>query len=141
MGGWTQINLSEPNEENINIQNAKLEGYGVPKKYRFYTELDIRKEYEYYKLRDGNFPDFLFRGVNTYEGFRKAWLDWTHLKVGGLHFDCYYGRTGKLAMRRIGKYIAENVDLIASVSGSFGTFMERGMTKKEIEICKGIKTK
>jgi hypothetical protein len=34
-------------------------------------------------------------------------------------------------MKAIGKYLIANIDAIAKTGGSFDTFLERGMTKKE----------
>jgi len=141
MGGFTAIYLKDTSVSNITRQNVKLELSGVPKKYRFYSELDRIKEYEYYKNKIGNYPEHLFPPdkINSFEDFIKYWSH-EHLgevfvpKIGSLVFDCYFGRTSKRAMRAIGKYLVENWREIKSTSGSFETFMERGMTKLERQI-------
>lgn len=133
MGGFTKIKLEDTTDVAIRHKNNELETLGIPKKYRFYSEFDVRLEYEYYKLGVGNYPDFIFEGVKDYQAFKRKWLAWTHYEIGALHFDCYFGRTGKRAMRQIGKFVFRNQKSIASISGSFDTFIERGMTKKEIK--------
>lgn len=148
MGGFTQIVLKDKSRANIDSHNAKLEIAGVPKKYRFYSEGDVIFEYESFKAGQGHFPEHMFPKdkINSLEDFKKYWSSEAVGEVfvppyGALQFDCYFGRTSKKAMRAIGKYVTENHDAIEKVSGSFSTFMERGMTKLEQEIIKdsGIK--
>lgn len=141
MGGFTQVFLKETNQANIDKHNAKLEVYGVPKKYRFYSEFDVRLEYEFFKVGEGEFPEDLFPRdeIKSFVDFKRYWSPSALGEVfvphfGTLQFDCYFGRTSKRAMRAIGKYIADNHSDIDRVSGSFSTFMERGMTKLEREI-------
>jgi hypothetical protein len=142
MGGFTEIRLRDTSENNIIIQNRRLEKLGVAKRYRFYSEANAHSEYyEYYLVGKGNFPEHLFpkNKISSYEDFRRYWSPEAlgscfvpH--VGTLTFDCYFGRTSKRAMRAIGKYVARYSSEIKSVDGSFSTFMERGMTKVEREI-------
>jgi len=141
MGGFTTVKLKDTSRENIDRQNAKLELFGVAKKYRFYSESDVILEYEAFKVDDGVFPEHQFPKdkINSYEDFKKYWSPEALGEIfcphfGTLNFDCYFGRTSDRAMRNIGKYIAENIDEIEGVSGSFTTFMERGMTKAERKI-------
>lgn len=133
MGGFTKIKLEDTSEISIRSNNSELAGLGVPKKYRFYSELNVRKEFEYFKRGEGNFPKYIFEGISTYQAFKRKWLEWTDYSIGALHFDCYYGRTSQRAMRLIGKFVYRNQQSIKSVSGSFDTFIERGMTEKEIK--------
>lgn len=141
MGGFTVFYLKNTSEENIAKQNAKLTALGVPKKYRFYSEGDIMEEYEWFKKEDGVFPEHLFprAKIHSYEQFKCYWNPKAVGEVfvpyvGSLTLDCYFGRTSKRAMRNIGKYLADNHREIKSMSGSYDTFMERGMTKLERQI-------
>jgi len=133
MGGFTTITLKDDSLINIISQNAKLELAGLRKGKRFYSEIDIILEYEAYKIGDGVFPEdrgFVY-GL-TLDEFKPFWSSYNCWdKVGQLSFDCYFGRTSNRAMRMLGKYLGENADQIKSVSGSFSTFAERGMTELE----------
>ncbi len=138
MGGFTKVYLKDTSQKNIDTQNARLILMGVPKQYRFYSETEVIYEYESFRIGKGYFPENQFprEKINSLEDFKNYWspeaLGEVFVpKFGTLTFDCYFGRTSKRAMRKIGKYLAENVDQIESVGGSFSTFMERGMTKAE----------
>lgn len=140
MGGFTEIFLKNRGAENISKQNELLREYGVPKKYKFYSDEDRMKEYIAFKRGEGVFPEHLFPRdkINSFNDFKKYWSPEAIGSCfcphnGTLTFDCYFGRTSKRAMRSIGKYLAANHSQIEKVEGSFDTFMERGMTKKEIE--------
>jgi len=143
MAGYTSIQLSDTSQENIDIQNVRLEIHGVPKKYRFYSNKNIIHEYEYFKVGLGVFPKDQFpkEKINSLDDFKKYW-NTQKLSVlfcppiGTINFDCYFGRTSKRAMRNIGKYLTENIEHIDSVGGSFSTFIERGMTKSEQKLMK-----
>jgi hypothetical protein len=74
-------------------------------------------------------------------GIQKAVVSVLSPPSGTLQFDCYFGRTSKRAMRKIGRYVAENIEEIKEVDGSFTTFMERGMTKEEIKIVEASELK
>jgi hypothetical protein len=141
MGGFTTIQLKDVSQENIDAQNDLLKECGVSKKYRFYSENSILKEYEYYKKGDGVYPEHLFPTdkINSYSDFKKYWsteaLGEVFVpRIGSLQLDCYFGRTSKRAMRNIGKYLGLNPNQIKKVDGSFSTFAERGMTKLERQI-------
>lgn len=138
MGGFTEIILKDVSEENIKIQNEILKNLKVPKKYRFYSIDDIILEYECFKNGNGAFPEHLFpkNKIKSFKDFQKFWNPkqcGLIPKIGGLTFDCYFNRTGKMALRKIGKYVFQNIDCIDKISGSVKTFMERGMTKHEQE--------
>ncbi len=143
MGGFTKFQLKDTSEENIAKHNAKLREFGVTKKYRFYSLVDVRIEYEYFKLGDGNWPEEFFpkRMIKSFEDFQRYWNpkalgEVFVAPIGALIFDCYFGRTSKNAMRRIGKYLAENHRDIELATGSYDTFFERGMTRLERQIMK-----
>ncbi|MFA5366645.1 MAG: hypothetical protein WC333_02075 [Dehalococcoidia bacterium] len=119
-------------------ENEELKNCGVARRYRFYSNADIRAEYEYYLKGDGNYPPHLFppHKINTFEDFRKYWSPEALGEVfvpknGTLNLDCYFGRTSKRAMHNIARYLLCNSSKIKSVNGSFSTFVERcGYGKK-----------
>jgi hypothetical protein len=141
MGGFTTIKLKDCSEQNIAANNARMELTKVPKKYRFYSENDIIFEYEAFKAGIGVFRDDLFPKdkIKSLDDFKKYWnpkavgLCFVP-EIGMLTFDCYFGRTSKRAMRKLALYLVDNYKEIESVSGSFSTFMERGMTKLERQL-------
>jgi hypothetical protein len=139
MGGFTQIRLRNCSEENIAKQNEQLKQYGVARRYRFYSEADIRLEYAYFRKGDGNYPGHLFpidRHTATYAEFKKCWNPKALGEIfcpynGTLQFDCYFGRTSKRAMHKLAGYLLCNLSQIKTVEGSFSTFVERcGYGKK-----------
>lgn len=142
MGGFTSIKLKDTSISNIRKQNELLDECKVSKKYRFYSEDDVRFEYEGFRNGTGNFPDNLFPKhlINTYADFKKYWSTEALGKAfvpefGTLTFDCYFGRTSKRAMHNIAKYLLLNISKIKSTSGSFSTFVERcGYGKKTQKI-------
>ena len=143
MGGFTKIRLKDTSQENIDKHNARLELNGVKDMYRFYSDRDIRFEYEAFKMNDGVFPEHKFPKdkIKSFEDFKKYWspeaLGEVFVpRVGTLTFDCYFGRTSQRAMRNIGRYLGMNAKHIKEVGGSFETFCERGMVKLEREIMK-----
>lgn len=138
MGGFTVIYLKDRSEENIKEQNRRLELLKVPKKHRFYSIKDVEFEFNGFMKNKGEFPEHLFPRdqIKTFEDFKRFWSPIAVGEIfvsytGSLGFDCYFGRTSKHAMRQIGKYIGENANEILAVSGSFSTFMERGMSRWE----------
>jgi hypothetical protein len=141
MGGFTTIQLKDISQGNIDTQNALLKECGVCKKYRFYSEKNVKEEYGYYLKGDGVYQEHLFPKdkINSYDDFKKYWNTESVGEVfvpkfGSLQLDCYYGRTSKRAMRGIGRYLGLNPKQIKKVNGSFSTFVERGMTKIERQI-------
>jgi hypothetical protein len=141
MGGFTEFFLRDRTEENIEKQNKILRDYKVPRKFKFYSDEDVKTEYEYFKKKDGNYPEHLFPRdkINSYEDFKKYWSPEALGSCfvphkGSMSLDCYFGRTSKRAMRNIGRYLAENHREIEKMAGSYDTFMERGMTKLERQI-------
>ena len=149
MGGFTQAKLKNCSIENINKQNAILDSMKLVKKYRFSNlPKEQEEEYKYFKRGEGAFQERLFPRdkIRSLEDFRKYWsteaLGECFVPPSGtLQFDCYFGRTSTRAMRIMGRYIAENIELFKEFDGSFSTFMERGMTAKERKIVEdsGIK--
>ena len=138
MGGFTQVYLKDKSQRNILKQNQKLTEYNVAKRYRFYSEDDVKFEYDSFCKGLGAFPEFHFPKdkIKSYNDFKKYWNTKALGEIfcptfGTLNFDCYFGRTSKRAMRNIGKYVANNIDEIEKTCGSFSTFIERGMTKEE----------
>jgi hypothetical protein len=141
MGGFTEIYLRDKSEENIAKHNEKLKEYGVRKSLRFYSEADIKFEFDGFMKGTGYFPDDQFPKdkIKTINDFKKYWNPKSLgtcfcPNVGSLTFDCYFGRTSKNAMRKLGRYIADHHRDIEQTRGSFSTFMERGMTKLERQI-------
>lgn len=136
MGGFTVIYLKNRSEENIKKHNELLKKFGVAKKYRFYSLEDVKFEYDSFLKNLGVFPEHSFPKdkIKTFNDFCKYWSPDALGEIfvpftGSLSFDCYFGRTSKRAMKAIGKYLNDNHKDILAVSGSFDTFMERGMTK------------
>jgi len=145
MGGHTTVRLKDRSVANVALQNLLLDDYGVPKKYRFYSDLDIRAEYNAYKKGLGEFPEFQFPKdkIKTYRDFKKYWKalgDFWSPPFGTLTFDCYYSRMSTNAFKNLGKYLATYVDEIESTSGSFSTFIEdgRGVLKRDRKILKNV---
>jgi hypothetical protein len=143
MGGHTKVMLNSTSRDNIARHNARLEIHRVPKKYRFYGPDDVVVEYEYFRAEKGTYPEHMFpkASINSFADFKRHWNtdacgECFVPPFGALTFDCYFGRMSKGAMRAVAKYLIANVSEIASVRGSFVTFMERGMTATERKIWK-----
>lgn len=143
MGGFAQVYLRDRSAEGIAKANQSLAEAGLRKALRFYSEDDVRLEYDYFARGEGYFPadQFPKDKIKSFEDFKKYWNPQALGDVfcppfGVLQFDCYFGRTSKRAMRIMGRWIADNHRLIEKTSGSFTTFMERGMTKLERQIMK-----
>lgn len=142
MGGFTQVFLKDKTKNNIDKHNALLRLYKVPKQYRFYSESDVIFEYEAFKMGLGAFPERQFPKdkINSLEDFKQYWSSEALGEVfvppyGTLQFDCYFGRTSKSAMRKIGKYLVDNAKHIEKTEGSFSTFVERsGISKLGMKI-------
>ena len=141
MGGFTQVYLKDTSRTNIDRHNALLRLYKVPLKYHYYSEADVIFEYEAFKMNAGAFPEHSFPKdkIKSLEDFKKYWSPEALGDVfcppeGVLQFDCYFGRTSRNSMRNMGRYIADNFKDIKKTSGSFSTFMERGMTKLEQQL-------
>ena len=141
MGGFTECFLKDTSQKNIDKHNKLLAKAGIPEMYHFYSQKDTKKEYKYFLKGDGVFPEHQFPKdkIKSYKDFRKYWS--TNAigacicpKFGTLRFDCYFGRTPDDVMEKIGKYIAENISEFKGFDGSFGTFMERGMTDNQRKI-------
>lgn len=135
MGGFTSIKLKDTSPEAIKQVNATLTEMKVPKGYRFYSEDDVKEEYEYYKKGDGNYPEHLFpkNKIRSYKSFTKYWsteaLGATFVPpFGTLTFDCYYGRTATTTMNKIARFIYNNLELIDEVDGSYSTFVNDKIT-------------
>lgn len=145
MGGFTQVFLKDKSESNIAKHNALLEMHKVPKKYRYASEHDTIIEYGWFQAGEGVFPEDRFPKdkIKSLEDFKRYWSTKALGQVfvpyaGTLQFDCYFGRTSKRAMRNIARYLIENYRDIERTTGSFSTFMERGMTKLEMEVAGGL---
>lgn len=143
MGGWTAIRLKDTSRNNIDVHNAKLETFKVPKKYRFYSEKDIITEYEYFKIGVGAWDERFFPKdkILSYNDFKKYWstkaLGETFVPpFGTLTCDVYYQRMSMKAKRALGRYFMANIDAIKEVDGSTKTFFERCFTKAERQLCR-----
>ena len=151
MGGFTTITLKDTSKENIAVQNKKLDEIGLRKNIRFYSEEDVKFEFDFYmqKKKDGTLTKWygdplsdpnIANQINSYDDFKRFWSPEYLGAVfvpyfGQLSFDCYFGRTSDRAMAMIGKYIVENTDQIDSVSGSWSTFLERAsLSKKNFDL-------
>ena len=141
MGGFTVVYLKDRSEENIRKHNELLKKYGVAKRYRFYSIEDVKFEYESFTKGLGVFPEHTFPKdkINSFDDFCKYWNPKTVGEIfvqytGSISFDCYFGRTSKRAMRNLGRYFGDHYNEIFAVSGSFDTFMERGMTRLERQL-------
>ena len=145
MGGFTKLMLKDTSIENIRKHNELLAKAKVRKEIRFYSEDDVKLEYEYFKKGDGYFPDDQFPKdkINSYEDFTKYWSTEALGEVfvpefGSLTFDCYFGRTSNNAMKCIKNYIVDTLvnadDWFSPVfdyaSGSWSTFLERCSASK-----------
>lgn len=137
MGGFTSIQLKDTSQENIDEQNAELDALGVAKRYRFYSEKNIRLEWDFYlecgpELRAERFPSHLFpQDIETFEDFKQFWspeaLGTVFVPaIGMLKFDCYFGRTSTRAMHGIARFLLYSLEgVIKETSGSYSTFVER----------------
>lgn len=145
MGGFTTIKLKDTSIENIKNANAILDAKKVNKSYRFYSEEDVKEEYEYYKRGDGHYPEHQFPKdkIKSYKDFTKYWSTEALGEVfvpsfGTLTFDCYFGRTKQTTMDKIARFIYDNLELIGEVGGSYSTFIEDKITlpqkKKDVLI-------
>ena len=76
MGGFTTIKLKEVDDISIKIENQKLSELKVAKKYRFYSEDDIKLEYDSFKKGKGVFPERLFQRdkIKSYDDFKAQLL-------------------------------------------------------------------
>lgn len=145
MGGFTEIFLRDKSIENIREQNKKLKAIGVTK-MSFYSDDDIKLEWEAFKNGEGVFSENFFPRdkIKTYSDFKKYWSPKAlgscfcpH--TGSLNFDCYFGRTSKRQMKLLRKFLMDidTTKEIEKVSGSFSTFVERGgFTRLECQILK-----
>jgi hypothetical protein len=150
MGGWTKVMLKDTSRDNIDRHNARLEIFGVPKQYRYQHHGNVVEEYEWYlahvsepdhpnsKVREAVYPEHMYPRdqINSFADFCKFWNpEAVGASLvppnGALTFDCYYSRMSRRAMRAVAKYLLANVAEIASVEGSFSTFMEKGMTASQ----------
>lgn len=136
MGGFTEIRLKTTDENEIAKENLRLKQMGIPEAYRFYSINDVRKEYEAFLEGEGYFPKHLFPKdkINSFEDFKLYWNTDALGEIfcpafGALTFDCYFNRTPKYVLKKIGSWCYQNTDKIKEVGGSFSTFVERGMGK------------
>lgn len=152
MGGFTKLQLKDTSEENIAKHNQMLASAGVIKKYRFYSEEDVKLEFECFKRGEGAFPEHQFPKdkIKSFKDFKKYWNPKALGEVfcpefGSLTFDCYYSRTSKRAMRNIKNYIVNTLLLpenfmktpFSHSEGSWSTFLERcGASKLNLKLIK-----
>lgn len=144
MGGFTKIQLKDTSAENIAKHNKMLEAAKVRKSIRFYSEDDVKFEYDGFVAGTGHFPEHLFPKdkINSYEDFTKYWSTEALGEIfvppfGCLTFDCYFGRTSNNAMKCIKNYIIDALleepfgeQVFAEVGGSWSTFLERCSASK-----------
>lgn len=145
MGGFTQLKLKDTSEENIEKHNKMLDALKVRKEIRFYSENDIKKEYEYFVRGEGAFPENQFPKdkIKSFKDFKKYWNPKALGEIfcptnGTLQFDCYFGRTSKRAMKGIKDYIITALLLpenfmntpFDKATGSWTAFLERCSASK-----------
>ena len=146
MGGFTSIQLKDTSQENIDEQNAELDALGVAKRYRFYSEKNIRLEWDYYQacgpeLRAERFPAHSFpQDITSYETFTQHWSPkkWGTCfipEIGMLTFDACFGRTSTRAMHGIARFLLYSFDgTVKETTGSYSTFVERCGYKAKTKI-------
>jgi len=145
MGGFTKLVLKDKSIENIRKHNELLSKAKVRKSIRFYSEDDVRLEYEAFLKNDGVFPEYQFPKdkINSYEDFTKYWStealgEIFVPKFGMLTFDCYFGRTSNNAMKCLKNYIVDAFLLseyfldspFEYAGGSWSTYLERCSASK-----------
>jgi hypothetical protein len=133
MGGFTEIHLKNKSIENIAYMNEQLALEGVKKSFRFYSDLDIKLEYEAFVRGDGHFPEYQFpvEKINNFKDFKNYWSPEALGRVfcpeiGSLICDCYFGRMSQRAMEKVCRFVALFSSDIEKVSGSWSTLVERG---------------
>ncbi len=152
MGGFTQLKLKDTSTENIAKHNKMLGEAKVRKGIRFYSEDDVKLEYEYFKKNDGYFPENQFPKdkIKSYKDFTKYWSTEALGAMfcppfGTLTFDCYFNRTSNNAMKCIKDYIINALLLqeyfmntpFEYASGSWSTYLERcSASKLDLEMMK-----
>lgn len=150
MGGFTQLKLKDTSEENIAKHNKMLAGAKVISKYRFYSENDVKEEYEYFIRGEGAFSERQFPKdkIKSYRDFKKYWNPKALGEVfcpefGTLQFDCYFGRTSARALKHIKNYVVDALlapenfmnSPFSHAEGSWSTFLERcGASKLNLEL-------
>lgn len=150
MGGFTTLKLKDTSKENIDKHNQMLKDAKVRKALRFYSEDDVRFEYQAFINFEGAFPNDQFprEKIKSYEDFTKYWNtealgECFCPEFGTLIFDCYYGRTSKNAMKCLKDYIINALLLVENTgktpfecaNGSWSTFLERcGASKLDLEL-------
>ena len=139
MGGFTAIFLKDRTERNIKLQNERLAECGVKKCYRFYSQANVRVEYEAYKSGKGYFPTYQFPTdqIKSLKDFKKFWNtkavgDTFYPKFGSLTFDCYFGRMSQRQMKAVVKYMKIYVKDIHSVNGRFSSLLEKAATTNDV---------
>ena len=152
MGGFTQLKLKDTSTENIAKHNKMLGEAKVRKGIRFYSEDDVRLEWEAYENNEGHFPleQFPRTKIYSFETFKQYWNTEALGAVfcppfGTLTFDCYFGRTSNNAMKCIKDYIISALLLqeyfmkspFEYASGSWSTYLERcSASKLDLEMMK-----
>lgn len=145
MGGFTKIVLKDKSIENIRKHNELLAKAKVRKEIRFYSEDDVKLEYEAFLKGEGAFPEHSFPKdkIKSYKDFTNYWsteaLGEVFVpKFGSLTFDCYFGRTSNNAMKCLKNYIIDTLLLreysmdspFEYADGSWTTFLERCSASK-----------
>ena len=150
MGGFTKLVLKDKSVENIRKHNELLSKAKVRKGIRFYSEDDVRLEYDAFLNNQGVFPEHSFPKdkIKSYDDFTKYWsteaLGEVFVpKFGTLTFDCYFGRTSDNAMKCLKNYIVDTLLLseyfldspFEHASGSWSTYLERcSASKLDLEL-------
>jgi hypothetical protein len=150
MGGFTKLVLKDKSIENIRKHNELLSKAKVRKGIRFYSDDDVRLEYDAFLNNEGIFPEHSFPKdkIKTYNDFTKYWSSEALgeifvPKFGTLTFDCYFGRTSDNAMKCLKNYIVDTLLLseyflkspFEYASGSWSTYLERcSASKLDLEL-------
>lgn len=140
MGGFTTIYLKDNGQENIDLQNKRLDDLGLKQNIRFYSQNDTLLEYEFWRdnpeKHSTNYqPSFPHNKIKTYEDFKRIWSAEYYGEVfipyiGSLSIDCYFSRSSKRTMSILARYIYLYASELKGYSGSFDTFLERGASGK-----------
>ena len=150
MGGFTKLVLKDKSIDNIRKHNELLSKAKVRKGIRFYSDDDVRLEYDAFLNNEGIFPEHSFPKdkIKTYNDFTKYWSSEALgeifvPKFGTLTFDCYFGRTSDNAMKCLKNYIVDTLLLseyflkspFEYASGSWSTYLERcSASKLDLEL-------
>lgn len=139
MGSQVVILLNDVSQENIDKQNQVLNNLGIDEGIHFYSEKDVKLEYDWFKTNKNEFPDHLIPHdkIKSFDDFKQYWntenLGKTFCpEFGSLKFDIAYDRTEQDQIDLITEYLITNISLIKKGEGSFDSFVN--MTKLDDDL-------